>query len=1137
MKNFIRSGTFVILLCAIVVGSVGLIKLRTPATITYSRSMDDFNAFSAAVLQMVSNNPIDNYGINPVGLSSNIEQQRCLFETRRLIVRANGEIPKKGAIAYTSGFDNYHILQFATQGQTRIALRYLNNLPNVIYAAPDVVMNLPTMQPQNRFGLFGGNQGGGIQPFSSNFLTWGADFIGVESFQNHLKSLSTTNDVIVAVLDSGLDTTHGFFTNRIAPGGRNFLTFPVYGDPDYDSWQNELDWLRNELGDPFVDSMLNDPYFMFDLNGHGTHVAGTIVDLTLPNVKILPMQLQMSGTSGKAVLSSIIMAIEYVTLLQETKGNIVAMNMSFGLGSNFFTDDLLAYGFANVAKAIDAAIDSALGAGILSIAAAGNEGFNSTCFISPARHSNAITVSAIGHDQGFPWEDDQGLGLTVFSSWGRAIDIAAPGNDILSPIPNFIGDAWGGINIDGDYFEEMSGTSMAAPHVAAAAALLASDSTRTLTPQNIRDILAFTARDSGKLGWDMFYGHGILNLEYAYLPRITQPITFSRAQEEFTSSFQLSLSTTFPNARIFYTLDGSLPTVNSPQFTTAITISETTIVRAIAYTLDSSNNVTAKSTDFHKIYFHTINGIRHDTSTAWEIYAPENTIMRYRGVLANLEIPEFINGTQIKYIGPGAFAMSVVESVTLPESITMISPGAFFASSRLKNVYAPNVTIIGSQAFISTALTQLTDENFPKLEYIFGFAFFGNFDLTYVNLSNVREIDEGSFFWTSLEKVVLPSIEIIYNDSWNPTFQRNWGVSDDVEMIFVFGPHIDHIEISMSISWPIQREAVYIDGINVILVEAWFEFIRINNDDFYYSNGNWYNWNTGAQMPSEWVAEWERFMILDWGVSGQTWVIVGGEDIYVDWWLVFLSGDYVYIPFDNVIEWIGPIPSYATIKGFTNTKAEEFASQTGNTFIPIDLEFKDNLPTTIQMRNGMPYIDVNVQGFGLQFQWFQNTTANIGGTPIAGANEQSLRLSGAQNNRFIYVVVTDFAGNTITSNFQTPPQITFRQITITVGQNGAVSPYGGFEIANGENITLTITPNEGYIVYRVLVNGNRVNVTNNTVSLTNITANTTISVTFISASEYDGDDNNNWIWIVLGVVLGLVIIGAVVFIILRLKRK
>ncbi|MFC4067294.1 S8 family peptidase [Actinoplanes subglobosus] len=200
-----------------------------------------------------------------------------------------------------------------------------------------------------------------------------------------------------------------------------------------------------------------------DCNGHGTHVAGTIGGATYgvaKDVKIVG--LRVLGCDGSGSFSDFIAAIDWVTA--NAKMPAVA-NMSLG---------------GPRSKALDAAVQRSVAKGVTYAIAAGNEDKNG-CKSSPAAAPDAITVGAV----------DSADRRADFSNWGTCLDIFAPGVDIVSAAK---GSDTG--------TKKMSGTSMAAPHVAGAAALVLA-AHPDWTPRQVRDDLVANAgvdlvKDPGK---------------------------------------------------------------------------------------------------------------------------------------------------------------------------------------------------------------------------------------------------------------------------------------------------------------------------------------------------------------------------------------------------------------------------------------------------------------------------------------------------------------------------------------------------------------------------------------------------------------------------------------------------------------
>lgn len=208
-----------------------------------------------------------------------------------------------------------------------------------------------------------------------------------------------------------------------------------------------------------------------DEHSHGTHVAGTIVDCTPGlNVKILPIRvLGANGWGSNLVIS---MGVRYAV---EHGAEII--NMSLRGAKNQVMDNAVRY---------------AVHRGCTVVVAAGNDSSN-TENVSPAHVEECITVAAI---------NDQ-LEKADFSNWGESVDFAAPGVDILSCVPKFF------LGIPyGDAKGIMSGTSMAAPHISALAAMIKLENP-SVTSEGIQNIMIEHSIDLGEAGRDFDYGWGM----------------------------------------------------------------------------------------------------------------------------------------------------------------------------------------------------------------------------------------------------------------------------------------------------------------------------------------------------------------------------------------------------------------------------------------------------------------------------------------------------------------------------------------------------------------------------------------------------------------------------------------------------
>ncbi len=271
-------------------------------------------------------------------------------------------------------------------------------------------------------------------PTPTQLLPWGVDRIDAELAWSY----STGLGVKVAVVDTGIDYTHPDLKDN-CKGGVNILSSR-----------------RSPMDD----------------NGHGTHVAGIIAasNNSIGVVGVAPeaslYAVKVLGRSGSGWVTDIIKGLEWCVV---NKMDVV--NMSLGSPSD--------------APDFEKACNNARAAGVILVAAAGNEGSDVSY---PAAYDSVIAVSAT----------DKSNNVASWSNFGPEVDIAAPGVSIYS---TYMG---GG-------YATMSGTSMAAPHVAGTLALILSRF--DLSAAGAESKLLTTADNLGSAGWDELFGNGLVDAE------------------------------------------------------------------------------------------------------------------------------------------------------------------------------------------------------------------------------------------------------------------------------------------------------------------------------------------------------------------------------------------------------------------------------------------------------------------------------------------------------------------------------------------------------------------------------------------------------------------------------------------------
>jgi subtilisin family serine protease len=269
-----------------------------------------------------------------------------------------------------------------------------------------------------------------------------------------------THDVVVAVLDTGIDWTHpdlaaNIWNDSSGYHGYNFISnnhLPM--DDNINSYDEVGGWDTNT--------------YVY----HGTHVAGVVGAVINNNIGIAGiaqvrlMAVKVMNDSGEGTDATVASGIRWAV---DNGANIVTMSLGVD-GPSATLQNQIAYACQH---------------GVVTIAASGNSGSSMVSY--PAAYPSVIAVGAV----------DSSLRRATFSNFGSGLDIMAPGVQIYS-------------TRGGGGYQSLSGTSTAAPHVAGVVALMLSVNP-ALTPTEVGSVMNATATDISRAGYDTATGWGVVD--------------------------------------------------------------------------------------------------------------------------------------------------------------------------------------------------------------------------------------------------------------------------------------------------------------------------------------------------------------------------------------------------------------------------------------------------------------------------------------------------------------------------------------------------------------------------------------------------------------------------------------------------
>ena len=361
--------------------------------------------------------------------------------------------------------------EIARKKRTLRVIQALREQDDIRYAEPNYILHHCATEPDDEYYN----------------LQWHYPMINLPQAWDY-----TTGDsgVIVAVIDTGVLMNHPDLAGQLTNTGYDFIS-----DTSISNDGNGIDSNPDDPGDATTGGS----------SFHGTHCAGTVAAATNNakgmagvawNTKIMPVR--VLGVGG-GTLNDIVQGIRYAAGLSNNSGTTLSSTQRADIIS-------MSLGGGGYSQATQDVITAARNAGVIIIAAAGNESSSTPSY--PASYNGVISVSAVNINSG----------LASYSNYGAYIDVAAPGGDS----GDYNGDGYadkvwstcaddtsGSIVFN---YAAYNGTSMATPHMAGVVALMKAINP-AMTPSQLDSLLISgdITNDIGAAGKDTQFGYGLID--------------------------------------------------------------------------------------------------------------------------------------------------------------------------------------------------------------------------------------------------------------------------------------------------------------------------------------------------------------------------------------------------------------------------------------------------------------------------------------------------------------------------------------------------------------------------------------------------------------------------------------------------
>lgn len=567
-------------------------------------------------------------------------------------------------------------------------------------------------------------------------LSYGNDMMGSDEAKNYIVNNNiSTNEVNVAVIDGGINFNKKDFINsgRVIDSGVN-------------------------LSDSGTEGTAQQDYG----NYHGSNITSILLDNTTDNVNVIGYKVMNS--EGKGTNLAVASGIE-----KATDDDVDIINLS--LGGNVYS------------QLVVDAVNEAIAQGIVIVCSSGNAGDDVANYYL-ASMENVITVGAI----------DYNGNIACFSNFGEEVDFVAPGYNV---------EVYGNKSISSGKPDYVSGTSFSAPFVASAAAMILSVNS-DFSPNDVKNKLikscinqeninyispylrnveidSYTLRntliESEPENKALYYGNGLPQIEklVGVNDKCSTP-ELSVLSGIYNNEFELEI-TADNDAEIYYTTDGSYPSVNSIPYSEPITISETTSIRAIAYA-DNKIKSLPSAQEYKIEYLADENDFEIDDRGYITGYNGKGK----NGNYIEIKVPDTINGMTVQGVAKEAFFDTMEEDeieefgeydihlkgISLPDTVEEIEEYSFMNSYSLQYFTAPGLKIVGDFA-LDAPIVYLNASN---IEYIGDNGLSTN--LSEINLHYLKYAGNSAFCENIyLDKVYLPMLDVVKFFSFGNCFRVN----------------------------------------------------------------------------------------------------------------------------------------------------------------------------------------------------------------------------------------------------------------------------------------------------------------------------------------------------------------------------